>query len=123
MSLVGTPVHETYVRKAQGGADTWVEAVREIGGLLSQDYDWSAEVREVEAPTLLIFADWDSVRIAKAVEFFELLGGGGEGGWQRENVGASRLAVIPNQTHYEIVASPLVSDFAIPFLEGYADEH
>ncbi|KKB82601.1 hypothetical protein VW35_00405 [Devosia soli] len=122
-SLVGTPVHETYVRKAQAGADTWVEAVREIGGLLSQDYDWSAEIPEVKAPTLLIYADWDSIRIAKAVEFFELLGGGAdEGGWRRENVGASRLAVIPNQTHYEIVGSPLVSDFAIPFLEGYADE-
>lgn len=42
-SLVGSPVHEAHVARAIGGADSWVEAVREIGGLLSQDYDWSAE--------------------------------------------------------------------------------
>lgn len=119
-SLVDSPVYEAHVRKAIGGADSWVEAIKEIGGLLSEDYDWSAEVPNVQAPTLLIFADWDSVHIDKATEFFELLGGGArEGGWNREGMAESRFAVIPNQTHYEVVADPMVSDFAIPFLDGY----
>lgn len=119
-SLVGSPVYEAHLRKAVGGADSWVEAIKEIGGLLSLDYDWSAEVPSISAPTLLIFADWDSVHIDKAIEFFELLGGGAqEGGWNREGMGGSRFAVIPNQTHYDIVADPTVSDFAIPFLDGY----
>jgi hypothetical protein len=34
-------------------------------------------------------------------------------------MGEDHLAVIPNATHYDIVASTAVSEAAIPFLDGY----
>ncbi|HEU4828744.1 MAG TPA: hypothetical protein VFT04_06085 [Gemmatimonadales bacterium] len=37
---------------------------------------WSASVADIEAPTLLIFADADMMRPEHVVEFYKLLGGG-----------------------------------------------
>ena len=120
-SLIGSPQHQTYVEKAPGGEASFVEALREIGSLLgAADYDWSAEVPSVTAPTLVVYADWDAVRIAKAVELFELLGGGAQdAGWDRSGMGQNHFAVIPNATHYDIVVNPELSRVAIPFLDGY----
>lgn len=119
-SLIGTPQHQTYVAKAPGGEASFVDAIREVASLLGVDYDWSAEVSGVTAPTLLIYADWDAVRISKAVELFELLGGGAQdAGWDRSGMGQNHLAVIPNATHYDVVTNTAVSDLAVPFLDGY----
>lgn len=122
-SLIGTPQHETYVAKAPGGEASFVEAIREVASLLgAEDYDWSAEVSGVRVPTLLIYADWDAVRSSKAVELFELLGGGAQdAGWDRSGMGQNHLAVIPNATHYDIVTNTAVSEIAIPFLDGYLE--
>lgn len=118
-SLIGTPQYETYVRKAPGGAASFVEAVKEIGSLLAAaDYDWSAEVPGVRAPTLVVYADWDAVRISAATKLFELLGGGAQdAGWDRSGMGQNHLAVIPNATHYDIVVNPEVARLAIAFLD------
>ena len=121
--LIGSPMHQTYVAKAPGGEATWVEAVGEIGSLLgAEDYDWSAEVPNVKSPTLVIYADWDAVRISAATKLFELLGGGAQdANWDRSGMGQNHFAVIPNATHYDIVVNPAVSELAIPFLNGYPE--
>lgn len=120
-SLIGSPQHQTYVMKAPGGEASFVEAMKEVGSLLgAEDYDWSAEVPGVKAPTLVVYADWDAVRISAATELFELLGGGArDAGWDRSGMGQNHFAVIPNATHYDIVTNTAVSDVAIPFLDGY----
>ena len=120
-SLIGTPQHQTYVMKAPGGEASFVEAVKEVGSLLgAEDYDWSAEVPNVRAPTLVVYADWDAVRISAATKLFELLGGGAQdAGWDRSGMGQNHFAVIPNATHYDIVVNPEVSRVAMPFLDGY----
>lgn len=119
--LIGTPQYQTYVMKAPGGAASFVEAVQEVGSLLgAEDYDWSAEVPLVRAPTLVVYADWDAVRIAAATKLFELLGGGAQdAGWDRSGMGPNHFAVIPNATHYDIVVNPEVARVARPFLDGY----
>ena len=46
------------------------------GELLRQPYDWSDEVKRLTIPTLLVYADADSIPPSHAAEFFALLGGG-----------------------------------------------
>lgn len=119
-SLIGSPMHQTYIVKAPGGEASWVEAVKEIGGLIGEDYDWSAEVPSISAPTLLVYADWDAVRMPAVMQLYEMLGGSAQdANWDRSGMGGNHLAVIPNATHYDIVTSTEVSRVAVPFLDGY----
>jgi pimeloyl-ACP methyl ester carboxylesterase len=79
------------------------------GELLRQPYDWSASVASLPMPVLLVFGDADSIAPAHVAEFFGLLGGGqrdaGVDGFARP---ASRLAILPGMTHYDmLLASPL----------------
>jgi pimeloyl-ACP methyl ester carboxylesterase len=118
-SLIGSPMHQGYVAKAPGGEASWNDAVEEFVAFIGEDYDWSAEVPGVKAPTLLIVGDWDAVRISAATRMFELLGGGAQdAGWDRSGMGQNRFAVIPNATHYDIISTTAVSELAIPFLDA-----
>ena len=45
-----------------------------MGKLLSQDYDWSADIARLPMPVLLVFADNDSISQKHIAEFFALLG-------------------------------------------------
>jgi pimeloyl-ACP methyl ester carboxylesterase len=115
-----TPMYDVYSRKAPGGGDSWLDAVREVGAFIGNAYDWSEEVPRVSAPTLVVVADWDAVRITAATKLFELLGGGAQdANWDRSGMGQNHFAVIPNATHYDIVTSIELSRVAIPFLDGY----
>jgi pimeloyl-ACP methyl ester carboxylesterase len=112
----GTPPHQLYARIAPRPGD-WPKLWAKTGELLRRDYDWSAEVAALTVPTLLVFADGDSVTTAHMVEFFGLLGGGHrDAGWDGTDRPASRLAVLPGLTHYDIVASPALPAVVLPFL-------
>jgi hypothetical protein len=53
-----------------------------MGNMMSEDYDWSADIAKLPMPVLLVFADNDSVSQKHIAEFFALLGGGArEPGW------------------------------------------
>ena len=118
--MVGSPMYEAYIAKAPGGEASWADAVEEFGSFISQDYDWSAEVPNVKAPTLVVAADWDAVRISAATKLYEMLGGGAQDAqWDRSGMGEDHFAVIPNATHYEMFSSTAVSELAIPFRDGY----
>ncbi|WBB67086.1 alpha/beta hydrolase [Micromonospora sp. WMMD812] len=112
----GTPPHERYVRVAPRPQD-WPRLWAKSGELLRRDYDWSAEVAALALPTLLVFADADSIPTAHAAEFFGLLGGGhrdaGRDGADRPS---ARLAVLPGLTHHDIVSSPALPAAVLPFL-------
>ncbi|WP_229403572.1 alpha/beta fold hydrolase [Micromonospora okii] len=112
----GTPPHERYARIAPD-PDAWPALWAKSGDLLRRDYDWSAQVAALAAPTLLVFADADSVPTGHVAEFFGLLGGGHrDAGWDGTNRPASRLAVLPGLTHYDILASPALPAVVLPFL-------
>ena len=86
--------------------------------MLGRDYDWSAEVRTLTLPVLLMFGDADSIPPAHAVEFFALLGGGQrDGGWDGSGMPSARLAILPGTTHYNSFSSPLLAQFAAAFLQ------
>lgn len=118
--LEGTPMYEAYIAKAPGGAASWADAVKEFTSFIGQDYDWSAEVPQVKAPTLIVVGDWDAVRIGAATKLFEMLGGGAQdANWDRSGMGQNHFAVIPNATHYDIFKSTAVSEVVVPFIDGY----
>lgn len=98
--MIGSPMHQDYAMKAPGGRASWTDAVREFAAFLGAEYDWSAEIPTIVAPTLIVVGDWDAVRIGAATELIELLGGGGQDAqWDRLGMGQNHFAVIPNATH------------------------
>jgi hypothetical protein len=77
-----------------------------MGNMMSEDYDWSADIAKLPMPALLVFADNDSVSQKHIAEFFALLGGGvKEPGWLNTQLSKSRLAVVPGYSHYNFLTS------------------
>jgi pimeloyl-ACP methyl ester carboxylesterase len=78
-----------------------------MGALMAQDYDWSAEIRQLKMPVMLAFSDHDAVSTRHIAEFFALLGGGlKDAGWQNTQLTNARLSIIPGYSHYNFVTSP-----------------
>jgi pimeloyl-ACP methyl ester carboxylesterase len=112
------PVYEHYARVAPR-PDDWTAHVAKTAELVKADFDWAADVPGLTAPTMLVYADADSIRPDHIVEFFGLLGGGrGDAGVDGSGRPTARLAVLPGATHYDIVASPLLAAAVVPFLDA-----
>lgn len=113
-----SPIYQSYARIAPRPQDFPV-LVGKVGDLLRQDYDLGTEVSQIQAPTLLVFADSDSISVGHMAEFFALLGGGlKDAGWDHAQMPASRLAILPATSHYSVFASPLLPKVVLPFLEA-----
>jgi pimeloyl-ACP methyl ester carboxylesterase len=114
--MVNSPIYQAYTSVAPDPGH-FPALVGKMGDLLRQEYDWSAEVAELSTPTMLVFGDADSVPPAQVARFFELLGGGkADAGWDRSNMPRSRLAILPDTSHYEIFSSPALASAVVPFL-------
>jgi pimeloyl-ACP methyl ester carboxylesterase len=88
-----------------------------MGKMMSEDYDWSADIAKLPMPVLLVFADNDSVSQEHIAEFFALLGGGvKEPGWLNTQLSKSRLAVVPGYSHYNFITSAEVPQIIGKFL-------
>jgi len=93
--------------------------VAKMGDLLTRPYDWSEPVRTLPMPVMLVFADADSIGPAHAAEFFGLLGGGlRDAGWDAAQRPASRLAILPGRTHYDVWAAPELAELTDAFLSA-----
>ncbi|WP_406042230.1 alpha/beta hydrolase [Micromonospora sp. NBC_00898] len=112
----GTPPHELYAAVAPRPED-WPRLWAKTGDLLRREYDWSAEVAALTVPTMLVFADADSIPVTHMAEFFGLLGGGHrDAGWDGSDRPSARLAVLPGLTHYDIITSTALPAAVLPFL-------
>jgi pimeloyl-ACP methyl ester carboxylesterase len=113
-----TPMYQSYVAVAPKPED-FPKLLQAMGDLMREQYDYSADVKKLTMPTILIFGDSDMYRPEHIVEFYKLLGGGlRDAGWNRETMSKNRLAIIPDQTHYDIFFSPKLVATALPFLDG-----
>ena len=75
----------------------------------------------IKAPTLLVYADQDSITPAHIVEFYGLLGGGlRDASWDCSQRVANQLAILPGTTHYDIYRSPALAPTVLPFLRDAA---
>jgi pimeloyl-ACP methyl ester carboxylesterase len=124
MSHVGASMTKAIMDTPTGKLSlAWPEPQRfpgfldKLGKMLSEDYDWSAEIAKLLMPALLVFADNDSVSQKHIAAFFGLLGGGiKEPGWTNTQLANSRLAVVPGYSHYNLIASPEVPQIIGKFL-------
>jgi pimeloyl-ACP methyl ester carboxylesterase len=118
--LAQSPLYERYARLAPRVED-WPVLIAKTSELLKDDYDWTAEVEQLETPTMLVFADADSVRPAHIVEFFALLGGGlRDANWDGSLRPTARLAILPGTTHYDIYVAPALAPAVTSFRDADA---
>lgn len=113
-----TPMFQSYVKIAPK-PDDFPRLLDRMGELMRKPYDWSADVKTLTMPVMLVFGDSDMVRPAHIVEFYGLLGGGlKDAGWMREHMSKNRLAILPDLTHYELFMAPQLVPTVLPFLDG-----
>ena len=54
---------------------------------MRQPYDWSATVKQLGMPVMLVYGDADMIRPDHIVSFYQMLGGGlKDAGWTREHM-------------------------------------
>lgn len=124
MSQVGASIAEHMMQTPTGKlSKEWPEPQRfprfldKFGKMMSEDYDWSADIAKLPMPVLLVFADNDSVPQKHIAAFFALLGGGvKEPGWMNTQLSKSRLAIVPGYSHYNFISSPEVPQIVGRFL-------
>lgn len=113
-----TPMYKSYAAIAPH-PEEFPKLLDQMGALMRKPYDFSADVKKLTMPVMLIFGDSDMYRPEHIVKFYQLLGGGlKDAGWQREHMSQNRLAILPNITHYEMGLAPQLVDTALPFLDG-----
>lgn len=114
-----TPMWELYQRTAPRPED-FPRLVGKMGEWLAQPFDYSEEIRAIQVPTQLIFADADTYSMRHITDFWALLGGGlRDAGWDgADRPGPHQLAILPNTTHYDIFVSPTLAETAERFLAG-----
>ncbi|MBV9203821.1 MAG: alpha/beta hydrolase [Actinobacteria bacterium] len=115
-----TPMYQLYQRVAPHPED-FPRLLDKIGQAMSQDFDFTAEVRGLQMPTLIVAADADMAPPSHYAEVFTLLDGGlRDGGWTGEGrpKGGHALAILPGLTHYNIATSPLLAAVTLAFLDN-----
>ena len=113
-----TPMYKSYAAIAPH-PEEFPKLLDAMGAYMRKPYDWSADVKKLTMPVLLIYGDSDMMRPEHIVKVYQLLGGGlKDAGWQREHMSQNRLAILPNVTHYEMGLAPEMVDTALPFLNG-----
>ncbi|RIK42180.1 MAG: alpha/beta hydrolase [Chloroflexi bacterium] len=117
-AMTGTFIHEAYVNVAPRPED-FPRLANKTRQLLYTDYDWTEGVVAIQAPTLIILGDADSVPPAHAAELFALLGGGlRDAGWDGSARPPSQLAILPGTTHYNILTR---ADLLLPVLVSFLE--
>jgi pimeloyl-ACP methyl ester carboxylesterase len=113
-----SPLYAAYAEVAPD-PDAFPVLMDKTGELQRRHYNWSDEVRDLPMPVLLVFADADSIPPSHPAEMFTLLGGGQrDAGWDGSDRPASRLAILPGTTHYDVFASPLLPPILADFLDA-----
>jgi pimeloyl-ACP methyl ester carboxylesterase len=112
-----SPFGQHYASVAPRPED-WELHIARTEEALKVDFDWTAEVAAIEAPTMLVFADSDSVMPDHVAELFRLRGGGlRDAGFDRAHQPVARLAVLPGRTHYDMIEAPGLVPAVLPFLD------
>jgi pimeloyl-ACP methyl ester carboxylesterase len=115
--FVGSPMETSY-RELSPNPDGFRAFVEKLIALEHEPMNWEEDVRELEAPVLLIAGDADVVTLEHTVAMFRLLGGGAMGD-MGQPLPASRLAILPATSHTAVIGQiDLLMGFIEPFLQG-----
>jgi pimeloyl-ACP methyl ester carboxylesterase len=117
-----TPMYQLYASIAPR-PDDWARLLGKIGDAMEANFDFTNEITQLQANTMVVAGDADIFPPAHAVELFGLLGGGKrDGGWDGSGRPNARLAILPGLTHYTIFSAPALSAAVIPFLDEPAPQ-
>jgi pimeloyl-ACP methyl ester carboxylesterase len=115
-AMLGGSVKASPLGQAYPDVD-WTNLFRKVGDLTKRPFDWSADVAKVQARTLLVFADADSIRPEHMVEFWKALGGGQrDAGIDGSLRPANQFAIVPGTTHYTLAVDPMLPEIVERFL-------
>jgi pimeloyl-ACP methyl ester carboxylesterase len=92
------------------------EFVRKVISIDLKPYDWSKDVKKIQAPIFMAIGDADGVRYEHALELFRAKGGGKMG--DMHGLPKSRLAIIPGTTHVGMMQR---TDWLIPMITDFLD--
>ncbi len=112
----GTPVQKQYDSFGHDPAK-FSEFVKKVMSIDTKKYDWSKDVKKIQAPIFMAIGDADGVRYEHALELFRAKGGGKMGDLL-SSLPNSRLAIIPGTTH---IGMMLRTDWLIPMITDFLD--
>ena len=92
------------------------EFVKKVISIDLKPYDWSKDVKTIQAPIFMAIGDADGVRYEHALELFRAKGGGKMG--DMHGLPQSRLAIIPGTTHVGMIQR---TDWLIPMITDFLD--
>jgi pimeloyl-ACP methyl ester carboxylesterase len=110
----GTPIRKQYDSLGNDPA-RFPELVKKVISIDLKPYDWSKDVKKIQAPVFMAIGDADGVRYEHALELFRAIGGGKMG--DLHGLPRSRLAILPGTTHIGMVMQranwliPMITDF------------
>lgn len=112
-----SPMRDAYLHAAPRPED-WPQLIARVKQGIAEDYDWTEQVATIQAPTLIVLGDADTLPPAHAVEMLGLLGGAtaksAMGGPQH-----AQLAILPGTTHFSFLAHyDLLRALITPFLDA-----
>ena len=113
-----TPIYKGYAAVAPH-PEEFPKLLDAMGEFMRTSYDWSASVKQLSMPVMLVYGDADMIPPEHMVAFYKLLGGGlRDAGWMREHMAKNRLAILPNVTHYEAGVAPALAPTVLSFLNA-----
>jgi pimeloyl-ACP methyl ester carboxylesterase len=109
----GTPIQKQY-DSLGNDPSKFPEFINKVISIDLKPYDWSKEVRKIQAPVFMAIGDVDGVRYEHALELFRAKGGGKMG--DIHGLPKSRLAILPATTHIGMMQRtewllPMITDF------------
>lgn len=109
----GTPIQKQYDSLGNDPAH-FQEFVKKVISIDLKPYDWSKDVKKIQAPVFMAIGDADGVRYEHALELFRAKGGGRMG--DLHGLPKSRLAILPGTTHIGMMQRinwliPMITDF------------
>jgi pimeloyl-ACP methyl ester carboxylesterase len=111
----GTPIQKQYDSLGNDPAH-FPEYVRKVISIDLKPYDWSKDVKKIQAPIFMVIGDMDGVRYEHALELFRAKGGGKMG--DLNGLPKSRLAILPATTHIGMMQR---TDWLIPMITDFLD--
>jgi pimeloyl-ACP methyl ester carboxylesterase len=111
----GSPIRKQYDSLGNDPAK-FPEYVRKVISIDLKPYDWSTEVKKIQAPIFMAIGDADGVRYEHAIELFLTKGGGKMG--DINGLPKSRLAILPGTTHIGMIQR---TDWLIPMITDFLD--
>lgn len=109
----GSPIEQAFLSAGNEPA-RFHDYIKKVMSMDVTKYDWSNDVKKIDAPMFIALGDADGVRYEHALELFRAKGGGKMG--DINGLPKSRLAILPGTTHIGMMQKtniliPMITDF------------